>query len=537
MNPGGEKFTSERAERLMRNILGSVFPSSTAPVCTLQDLQKYPIHLKHSSRLNWDDAEKFIVPRLKESWSWARRCLTDVNLLQRASPKSQCIPCEASLAPDDIAKLLDLGIIEICDSTPLNTCNVFCVLETKLGPPTILRRRMIIEPHVNDYLLYAGEIQFPTLHDIKVNTALTPGAIVVDFASYFNHFPLPEEARVGDTIYQMCVIPTGQRQCPAAGECLTRSLVEHAIQRGQVRGSEIELKQAVHGDSYIDNVRFCGQEELARLTFDEFLKMCNELHIIINDIDLDENGKPRDPDGLFLTSYPFLGTYLDHKNKTVSLSDKTILRLHRILAQVPVNNHLLTLRETLRFLGTFVWACRVMDIPLAQNYSLIKFLRRRVKEIRLDDPCYIWPSLIPTLIETARSILEVPPRRIVHQLMAQKEMTLFTDSCPQGFGCVLFRDSTIQILAGPWKYEEHINVLECRALREGIRMLPMMSTLTHVTILVDNTSTLGAFKKTRSSNFCMNWITADIHDLMRAKNFCGLNNICSYITKFGRCSF
>jgi len=103
--------------------------------------------------------------------------------------------------------------------------------------------------------------------------------------------------------------------------------------------------------------------------------------------------------------------------------------------------------------------------------------------------------------------------------MAQKEMTLFTDSCPQGFGCVLFRDSTIQILAGPWKYEEHINVLECRALREGIRMLPMMSTLTHVTILVDNTSTLGAFKKTRSSNFCMNWITADIHDLIRAKNF------------------
>jgi len=80
-----------KTDVMLRNILGGVFPSSSAAVATADDLEKYPIHLKHSSRLDWDEAEKVIVGEWKASWDRARKCLTDVELLSRFSPPT-CKP-------------------------------------------------------------------------------------------------------------------------------------------------------------------------------------------------------------------------------------------------------------------------------------------------------------------------------------------------------------------------------------------------------------------------------------------------------------
>lgn len=505
---------------MLRNILGGVFPSSSAAVATADDLEKYPIHLKHSSRLDWDEAEKVIVGEWKASWDWARKCLTDVELLSRFSPPT-CKPRTAALAQKDIGELLEKNIIELCTSTPRNTCNVFTVVEILKS-----RRRMIIEPIINDFLLYAGELAYPTLTDILRHTMTTPGAIVIDFASYFNHFPIPPAAReyfvfeFQGVLYQLCVIPTGQRQCPTAAQALSVSLVSKAIQTveaGYPRGNE-EYSPVV-ADTYSDNVRFCGTAASTRLVFAEFLSLCNSLNIVINDV---TDGNPTDTLDLFVTHYTFLGMDLDHSAKTVQLTEKTKDKLRLIIDLVSNRADKITLRDSLRFLGNFVWASRIMDISLAQNYYLIKFIRRRSQTFaELDCICDIWDSILPTIIATANSLLWSTPRLLHTFAITQSfnSLTLFTDSSSVGFGCVLFHPSRVEILAGQWENMEHINVLESRALKVGLQMLPHMSEPTHVLIFVDNTSTIGAFRKSRSSNFCINWLASDCHHILRDKNF------------------
>jgi len=467
-----------------------------------------PLHLKHVFRLDWEAAEAYVLPQHEESWAWGRRCCCDEELLISASPP-QCVVREAALTATDIRRLLEFGIIERCSTAPRNTCNVFSVVE--IGKS---RRRMIIEPLLNDILLFAGEVCFPTLRELQLEILNSEGAAQLDFASFYNHFELPPNVRNfftfmhEGTIYQLAVIATGQRQCPALAQALTASLTQKAT--SQVSGAE-----KVTGSAYIDNIRFCGNRIATQEVFEHFVAQCKTLNITINDLDTS------DPclQAPFCTSYEFLGIHFDHATKTTTLTEKTRNKLWDILPELK-SPGTITLRNVLRFFGNIVWAARVLGTPLAMTYHLIKFIRRRSSTHDLDSVVDIWNSLLPRIERNITFLLFASPH-IVRANAVDRQIVLYTDACPSGYGCVLFINGGIKIVAGNFTKVEHINVLEARALGYGIDLLPSHAhtALTAIDIFIDNTSCLGAFKKGRSANFLINQMMPKFQSELFGKNY------------------
>lgn len=439
-----------------------------------------------------------------DDWIWARRCITDKSLLEAASPPSVKVR-EALLSREDILKLLKFGIIEECTSQPRNTCNVFSVIEELKN-----RRRMIIEPCINDILLYAGRVELPSLQQVAEEVGTSSHATLFDFASYYNHFPLPEEVRKYYTFshegrnYQLMVIATGQRQCPCASQALTRSLVKTAVKN----------HDSVTGSAYIDNVRFCGSDESLGVVVENFMSTCKKLNICINDDDTIWNA----------TRYVYLGICFDHETRTISLAEKTRTKLQDQSDRFDTCS---TLRDAMALLGILVWSLRVMCHPLAHAYLFIKFIRRRVASHELDEIAKVWPCLIQNVKTLIHDILQLPPRRILTNAI-DAGIVLFTDACLSGFGCVMFHGENIHITAGPFYHRESINVLETRALLYGIQMLPSQSSLTRVQIYVDNTSAMGSFQKGRSNNYSMNCIIPEMVSILETKNYdASIQYVCS----------
>lgn len=493
----------KRIQTLLRNLIGGARIGAGLPknLASASDLLQYPLHLKKVHRLIWDDAETFILPEYIQAWSWARQCVCDERLLTAASP-TQCNVREAFLSDEDIVQLLAFGIIEKCTTTPRNTCNVFSVLELDKN-----RRRMIIETLLNDFLLYAGEVVFPTLRELQLEIMNSEGAITFDFASFYNHFPIPSQVRDFFTflhngvVYQLMVIATGQRQCPAGAQALTASLTKQAIGTERCTGS-----------AYIDNIRFCGSRDVLDRVFIRFVSLCKTLHITINDIDVDEVLIAP-----FSTCYDYLGVTFDHGNKTTQLTTKTRGKLWNILDELK-SPALLTLRDVLRVFGNIVWAARVLSTPLAMTYHLIKFIRRRSSTHQLDQIVDVWISLVPRIERNITFLLFAAPH-VIRANAIDRGITLFTDACLSGYGCVLFMEGSVHIVAGNFLQQESINILESRALRYGIGMLPYLQQLTAINIFVDNTSCAGAFKKGRCSNYIMNNLLSSFHSELVAKNF------------------
>lgn len=486
---------------VLAKILRGVWPYQLKPTA-FADTDKWylPLHLKKVSRILWSEAEKLILDKYKASWVWGRKCLTDFDFLESSMRGIQVKVQEAFLSDEDIERLLRFKIIEPCQVAPRGGCKVFSIVEE-----TKKRRRMIIEPQINSVLLYPGECSFPTLEELKNDVLLSDGAFCIDFAAYYNQFELPTQARhffcfsCRGKLFCMMVIPTGGRQCSALAQSLTSSIAETSA-------ANLDVKAR----AYNDNVRFSGNELSAFQALRCFRVLCASVNITIEEIGEQIHD-------VFLVQYEFLGIMWDHLSKTTALSHKSLLKLTDE-SSMWKSQRPSSLRQILRTCGLLIWSFRVLSLPLAHLYYLIKFIRRKLHAcVSLDEPIQVWNSLVPNVCSMLNHLLS--DRRALIPSKPKNLIVLFTDACLAGWGAVIFfSDGAVRIHSGGWVLQEDIVILEMRALLRGIYYLPTQTERTKVIVFVDNTTVCQSVLKQHSANFVLNTLILQIFICAEAKN-------------------
>lgn len=532
---GNCSLTSESNERTvtaqLAAVMGNMWPSQLKKTKVAGELWwNLPLHVKNIQRLNWDRAESIIIPEWKDQWNYARKCMFDEQFLRVNAPLIRNVK-DAFLSEDDISSLLQHSLIEPHHGEILGTCNVFSVLELEKG-----RRRMIVQPMMNETLLYAGECTLPSLQSV-IDLVLSSGARSVDFASFYHQFELPVEVRKffcfrhKGRIFRLTTIPTGMRQCPVLAHSLTASLTATALSGSSLRRQQNDIhaqenfSSCVKAAAYIDNVAFAGEEHETALVERRLREMCEWIGITLNDqvssgtkqLELNSPSESLSVSP-FLSSHDFLGIRFNHSTHTVSLSGKTQRKLEDITALW--ENDQLSIRDVLRTAGLLVWACRILAINLGRLYYVFKFLRRR-KQLALDDNAYVWQSLRACVKQLCKNILHkgLEGRDVKHPQETDCYV-VFSDASESGYGVVgIPPDGRPWILAGRFNHREYIGILEARAAQKAVQALPYAPVPTRLILYIDNTSLAYGIEKGISRNFLMNVIVMAVREEAQRKNW------------------
>lgn len=495
-NSGSREKNAIRVGDVLNKILTAKIQLKNAEPASEEEMKKYPIHVKDVARVNWDLAGETILEDLKPSWDWAKHVLTGKHELTPIN-RSEILP--ANISELDLKTLIKYDIV--CelpqDLTPLGTVKLWTIVEAPKH-----RRRLIVEPRAfNEKFLYAGECELPMLEALIPRAAETEGAMRADFAAYYNSFALSREAwsyytfEFRSKVYCMKVICTGQRQCPALAQALTKSLAHKAA-----------VKHLVVEDAYIDNVRFAGEQSECEAAYLDLQNLCLEIGITLNETEP------------FSAQYEFLGVCYDHTKKTVGLSKRTCEKLFELRRQWEQCTQQFTMRDVLKTLGLLVWCARILQKPLAYFYYLIKFLRRS-SGLKVNDLAHVWPSLIPRVTALINDFLLNHQRTLVTAEPAPVDI-VFTDASLEGWAVLWFHGSEApRIWAGSWSAIEDIQILEGRALMYASELLPMSMHPTNLLIFVDNSSVIGAFRKSRSANFILNNLIMRILETFGGKGY------------------
>jgi hypothetical protein len=397
------------------------------------------------------------------------------------------------------------GIIEYVPigEMPMADCKVFSVVERRKN-----RRRMIVEPMVNQHLFFTGRVNLPSIEEVIRPAATTTGAACFDFTAFYNQFELPVESRnwycftsPSGKLFRMRVIATGQRQCPALAHILTTSIAVKAVRGTQALPT-----------TYIDNVRFAGADVEVCCATAAFRNICSECGVTVS----------KEPENEFGAHHTFLGLEFNHDDHNVCLAEKTKLKVTALFLQTDGEIAAWTMREFLSMLGILVHALRCLNQPLAMTYWLIKFVRRRARSL-LDAPANVWPGIFPKIRELLGICKDGKRDALVPK---NSSTTVFTDASPGGYGIVMFDRMRVSILAGRFLFPEDIHVLEARAVCFALEMLEPFSEKTHIAIFIDNTTALHCLRGgdgwggAASKNFKLASITLRVADLCRNKNVC-----------------
>jgi hypothetical protein len=318
-------------------------------------------------------------------------------------------------------------------------------------------------------------------------------AACLDFAAFFQQFPLAEDVRVyfcfcwRGKIYAPTTIPTGGREPPKFAQLLTREIAMDAADVGGPR-------DAVKSDAFIDNVRLKGDENgLVSGAVSKVFCTCRKLGIIVNE--KIEEVKPQ-------TSYTFLGIYFAHEESAINVGEKTKNKLREQMSILVIDASC-EARKWWSLFGLCVWGSKILGLPKHKFYYVYKFIRRSATD-KPSKQRKIWNCIVSLWRSWCVCILEsgnVKPTKDVHSTFF-----LFTDASSSGYGAILFcPNGETRIVAGAWAGKcrfLHINVLELRAVHLALSNLNLCDA--SLFLFVDNTTAQYALIKTRSKSFQIN---------------------------------
>jgi hypothetical protein len=480
------------------------------------------LHVKVVGRLDYAKVRGILLPHLAAAYEDAWQRLLSVPWLQQAidSPEvrtaseSPAWQRDADLLPEDVALLEHRAHIVKIDARDVRgRVRVFTTIEAEKQ-----RRRMIAEPIINNYFTDGGEIKLATLSDILAPLNQHANAMALDFPWFYGQMSVPAEAQpyycfmFREQWYALTTVPTGARHVPAIAEAITKSLSQRAVQR-TCRTMAVP-ESAISDTTYIDNTRFTANDTaLIRATHSHWKELCTKLAIT-----LDDEGTAGD----IVTTYDFLGIHCVHQppNSYVQLTTKTSKKLERWIAELDSGQP--TLRTILRGVGVGVWASRVLALPLALVYYVFKFVRRRVAAgWQLDTAADMWANTKPLLAAWFVELGKNKPRSLRPD--CDEPWMLITDASMSGYGIITIPPPSLslpcRVIAGTWAETEYIHILEARAALAGVMSLPRQGALVGLNIVVDNTSLIGAGRKTHSRSFVLNSLVYRIHEIMDAKSY------------------
>jgi hypothetical protein len=348
----------------------------------------------------------------------------------------------------------------------------------------------------DEFEQFVGKIPID-ITDCVVHCDIPKGKVArcFDLQKSFLQVPLSPEVRpiyafkLGGKVYQCTTGPMGVVFMPALMNVIMKILAYN----------EEPIDTVVH----IDNVRFLGDPEPVDRAAESFKARCKFVGATLNE----EQVNARHTRGVFL------GVESDYEAGTVRLSEKT---LKKIRGESAVSLSKDAKLEDLRVLfGLLFFASRVLRLPLAEFFTPIKYLRRRLakvnkNELKDSDPAELWECAIPDLKRWIGLALENPWTE--HRKFSGSEAVLLTDASTTGWGAVFYDETrgTVKAAGGQWpekKVSTQINELETEAVEKALSVFrddiegdPEGSLL----ILLDNTATMNVLKKGHARSYEMN---------------------------------
>jgi hypothetical protein len=453
------------------------------------------LHVKNVEQFDWGKVDALVEKHLGTMGTlwWRlvapfRDAATTASLHDGRTTSRSSRNCRLSMA--DIELLVRKGyLVEIPPGDVRGECKSFTVLEVAK-----MRRRWILHPSFfNDCSLEDEAIccekkgLFPTPSEIVNRARDYRHACCFDFAWFFGQFGMNSEAAKFFCLwkegraYAPTTVPTGARQPPLAAQILCKALLAEVACR---------TCTSFGADAFIDNIRLLADDAENLTTIAKsFVDLCSEVRITLND-----GGKIE-----ICQKYTFLGIVFDHALRQVTIAEKTRSKL-----QQPVDWESMTWQHVQSLFGVLVFAASVLALNRSQYYYIYKYMRKRCASgTQLWEAAKVWPSSIPLWNMWLQTLANAPPREILH---TPGSLTIYTDASKTGYGAILYSPTGDHTISGSWKEgecDEHINLLELKAVRIAIQNLPFPE-LSTITIFVDNTSTEGQLKKTRTSSYAHN---------------------------------
>lgn len=432
---------------------------------------------------------------------------------------------DALLSAEDVELLLDAKFATKAEATqPAPDENIalvkfFSVVEEK---PEGSRRRIIAWPRsindgekrlVEELLEKHAVVKFDSAAEVRDRGATATYAAHLDFKKFYQQFELLVKnywafEHAGQT-YFLATVPTGAVLPPLFANALSRTLLALSVRQAGVA-------HLVGYDCCIDNLRLTSDNLHAlRAAWNQLLELCAKIGATI--------GEQTPPPANESFAYTYLGMrFICGKTANkVELSEKSKNKLSEAIATLE-SNRVLQVIDVLSIFGKTVWASTVTGFELSRLYHVIKFVRRAQRK-PLDSTVKVWPSIIG---EWCAALREAKTRQFtpLRKQPGALKVTMYTDASESGWGVVIIGlgKRSLRIFGGKWSEAEskrHINELELRAIRIGLRILESLadevSCQIAVRILVDNTSAIAWAKKRRAPNYAANKIALDIDSALR----------------------
>lgn len=343
-----------------------------------------------------------------------------------------------------------------------------------------------------------------------------------DASAYYHQFPLPPESQefyAFDSpfgILTLASIPTGQRHCGGAAQCVSKFLLRKTTENETTSNPN----RYVFTEAYIDNFRSIHEtrEEAIKSAevFDDMAKKYNitmneTLESMISSID-----KPKE----------FRGVLFD--GQSVGITDKTKTKLKHCQRSLE-NASRWTFEEIDSVFGLLIFASTIVQIDLSQYFYVYKFMRRRHQQqnkfnLSRKLNAKIWPSIIgPNAGTLTRWIEELIPSQRRYPLLPTSGIpVLVTDASLLGWGAMLFLNHRVVWCGGQWEQEDFLGSNDpsgshrCIAYLEALAVLKGLSNLCSdspcIHVVIDNTAIIGSLLRRRSTSFHINKL---IHQIAR----------------------
>ncbi|ORC92306.1 uncharacterized protein TM35_000045200 [Trypanosoma theileri] len=424
---------------------------------------------------------KWIRARLNKSAG--RRWDEVLNIMQKPELHARRRESNLRINNADSQRMKEAGIICTAFSHPTAGWMVpFTVVEEK---PSGQRRRFIALPREkNDKDDYEADV--PLAHISRyLDVVYDETATLFDLKASFFQVALLVNMRASfccrtesGELVEFTRLPMGYKCSPEISNTITLVLVGDP----ELVMSQYAAPQDLHIHIWIGNIRISGPHKKVEAWGKHILKNVQHCGATIGEQQLNTK------------EYGFIGAYLNHKNHTVSLSDKTIKRLQ----QAPSLDNA-TVEELESTVSRVVRAGGVRGESLFPYYFFLKIVRRRLSRLnrglsRPQDPANLSATAKDIGHSWLNTLLMNGPVHTPQKMPSTA--TLVTDASMYGWGALLFKDSG-EVLAGggAWEHTPHmISQAEARAVHLALRGFKM-----HLTgpldIRVDNTTVMNIMQK------------------------------------------
>ena len=322
---------------------------------------------------------------------------------------------------------------ELALSPPLAEVFPFGVTELKKSAEGAFyyRKRPIFEPKVNSLISNTGYLHLTTLEEnIAGARHGRKASIQLDFNSFYDQIPLSLLVRLyfglrwKEAYYYLKSLPMGLRVAVMVACAITWFLVSFP-------------KKEVTTNTFVDNIRFTGEEDDVIDATLEFVRRCREVGASLDQMPhtREEARKLLEDEG------DFLGVHFKYKAGLMCLTKKTTTKIELIdaasICQGPV-----TFKQLSVIMGLFNFSARVLLFPLWKVFHL---LRRFREESSLEAlfPQRTWGEREITLSKTELEELATMQRFFLQNKEISFEppppidAAIFSDACGMGWGGIL----------------------------------------------------------------------------------------------------